>query len=172
MGPASTSPQALHGWTPEALSCSSRSCRAGTSVAQVLSWVTPCSASWFLRVVCAFLKKKVLPSRCSPQASCYLEQGAGGSCLEIALILHRRAPEHIPGFFIKKNSDIARSGLFLSWGLEVVCFEEVFLVMCAFSKKKVHSLTPVLKKSSEWCVLFGKKGALTVCSPRASCYLK
>ena len=32
--------------------------------------------------------------------------------------------------------------------------------------------TPVLKKSSEWCALFGRKSALTECSPRASCYLE
>jgi hypothetical protein len=58
VGPASTSPRALHGWTLETLSCSSRSCRAGTSVARVLSGVKPCSASWDLRVVCAFFLKQ------------------------------------------------------------------------------------------------------------------
>ena len=141
MGPVSTSPRALHGWALEASSCSFRSCRAGTSIIRVLSWVKPWTASWDLRVVCAFLKNKVLPSECSPRTSCCLGQGAGGSCLEIALILRRRAPEHILGFFIKKNSDIARSGFFLSWGLEVVYLEKVFLVTCAFSKKKVHSLS-------------------------------
>ena len=107
----------------EASSCSFRSCRAGTSVVRVLSWAKPCSASWDLRVVCIFLKKKVPPFGCSPRASCCLVQGAWGSLLEIALILHRKAPEHIPGFF-------------LSCGLEVVCFEEVFWVMCAFWRKK------------------------------------
>ena len=84
----------------------------------------------------------------------------------------------------------------MSWSLEVVCLEEVSLVTCAFSKKKVHSLsvsprascyleqkvggswilcclkTDVLKKSSEWCALFWRKSALTECSPRASCYLE
>ena len=68
-----------------------------------------------------FFEEKVLPSGCSPRSSCYLEQGAGGSCLEIALILRRKAPEHIPGFFIKKNSDIDRSGFFcreaLKWSV-------------------------------------------------------
>ena len=179
MDPAPTSPWALHGWTPEALSCSSRSCRVGTSVTRVLSWVKPCSTSWDLWVVCAFLKKKYshhvapeplvvwnkeleglvlkllwffiekLPSmypgslskelgyssvrilfivspwsglswrsllgdvrffeeksaltECSPRASCYLEQGAGGSCLEIALILHRRAPSIYPGSLSKRT---------------------------------------------------------------------
>ena len=151
MGPAPTSPRALHGWTLEALSYSFRSCRAGTSVVRVLSWAKPCSASWDLCVVCTFLKKKVLPFGCSPRASCCLAQGAGGSFLEIALILRRRAPEHIPGFFVKKSSDIAMSGFFLSCGLEVVCLEEVFWMMCAF---------------------FEEKSALTECSPRASCYLE
>ena len=151
MGPAPTSPRALHGWTSEALSCSSRSCRAGTSVARVLSWVKPCSASWDLRVECAFLKKKVLLFGCSPRASCFLIQGAGGSCLEITLILRWNVPKHVPGFFVKKNSDIARSDFFLSWVLEVVL---------------------------SWKSLFGdvrffeEKSALTECSPRASCYLE
>jgi hypothetical protein len=31
---------------------------------------------------------------------------------------------------------------------------------------------PVLKKSFEWRALFRRKGALTECSPRASCYLE
>ena len=89
-------------------------------------------------MVCTlFFEEKVLLSGCSPRASCYLEQGAGGSCLEIALILRRRAPEHIPGFFFKKNSDKAWFELFSSRGLEVVCLEEVFLVTCVFLKKKV-----------------------------------
>ena len=92
-------------------------------------------------MVCTFLKKKVLPFGCSPRASCCLAQGARGSSLEIALILRRRAPEHIPGFFVKKSSDIAMSGFFLSCGLEVACLEEVFLVMCVFLKEKVHSLS-------------------------------
>ena len=150
MGPVSTSPRALYGWALEASSCSFRSWRAGTSVVRVLSWVKPCSASWDLRVVCAFLKKKVLPSWCSPRASCYLEQGARGSYLEFVLILRRRAPEHIPGLFIKKNSDIARSGFFLSWVLEVVCLEEVFLVTCAFSKKKMYSLSVAPEPLAIW----------------------
>ena len=196
MGPAPTSPRALHGWALEASSCSFRSCQAGTSVVRVLSWAKPCSASWDLRVVCIFFEEKVLPSGCSPRASCYLEQGAGGSCLEIALILRRRAPEHILGFFIKKNSDIARSGFFLSWGLEVVYLEEVFLVTCAFSKKKVHSLSVAPKPLAIWnkkleglesyvvwkllswrsllsdVRFFEEKSALTECSLRASCYLE
>ena len=91
----------------------------------------------------------MLPSGCSPRASCYLKQGAGGSCLEIALILRRRASEHIPGLFIQKNSDIARSGFYLR-GLEVVCLEEVFLVMCTFSKKKVHSLSIAPEPLAIW----------------------
>ena len=99
---------------------------------------------------CTFLKKKVFPFGCSPRASCYLEQGARGSCLEIALIIHRRAPEHIPGFFIEKKSDIARFGFFLSSGLEVVCLEEVFLVTCAFSKKKGHSLSVAPEPLAIW----------------------
>ena len=100
-------------------------------------------------MVCTFLKKKVLPFGCSPRASCYLAQGAGGSSLEIALILRRRAPEHIPGFFIKKSSDIASSGFFLSRDLEVVCLE-VFLVTCAFLKKKGHSLSVAPEPLAIW----------------------
>ena len=146
MGPAPTSPRALHGWALEASSCSFRSCQAGTSVVRVLSWAKLCSTLWDLRVMCTFLKKKVLPFGCSPWASCYLAQGAGGSSLEIALILRRRAPKHIPGFFIKKSSDIARSGFFLSWGLEVICLDD----MCFFREKSV----------------------LIECSPQASCYLE
>ena len=98
-----------------------------------------------------FFEEKIHLAGCSPRASCYLEQGAGGSCLEIALILHRRAPEHIPGFFIKKNSDIARSGFFLSWFLEVVLSWRSLLGDMRF---------------------FEEKSALTECSPRASCYLE
>ena len=150
MGPAPTSPRALHGWVLEASSCSFKSCWAGTSIVRVLSWAKPCSALWDLHVVCTFLKKKVLSLGCSPRASCCLAQGARGSSLEIALILRRRAPEHIPGFFVKKSSDIAMSEFFLSCGLEVVCLEEVFWVMCFFEGKS----------------------ALTECSPRASCYLE
>ena len=60
-----------------------------------------------------FFEEKSALTECSPRASCYLEQRARGSSLEIALILHRRAPEHIPRLFIKKNSDIALSGFFL-----------------------------------------------------------
>ena len=117
-----------------------------------LTWVLEvvCLEEIFL-VTCAFFKEKSALTECSPRASCYLEQGARGSCLEIALILRRRAPEHILGLFIKKNSDIARSGFFLLWGLEVICLEEVFLVTCAF---------------------FKEKSALTECSPRASYYLE
>ena len=111
-----------------------------------------------------FFEEKVLPSGCSPRASCYLEQVAGGSYLEIALILRRKAPEHIPGFFIKNNLDMARSGFFLSWGLEVVYLEEVFLVTCAFLKKKVHSLSvapePLAiwnkKVGGSWIIIIGK----------------
>ena len=150
MGPAPTSPRALHGWALETSSCSFRSCRAGTCVVRVLSWAKPCSASWDLHVVCTFLKKKVLPFGCRPWASCYLAQGARGSSLKIALILRRRAPEHIPGFFVKKSSDIAMSGFFLSCGLEVVCREEVFWVMCAFLKKKVHSLSVAPEPLAIW----------------------
>ena len=76
MGPAPTSPRALHGWVLEASSCSFKSRRAGTSVVRVLSWAKPSSAWWDLCVVCTFLKKKVLPFVCSPRASCYLAQGA------------------------------------------------------------------------------------------------
>ena len=128
----------------------------------------------------------------TPRASCRLAQGAWGSYLEITLNLRRRAPEHIPRFFVKKSSDIAMSGFFLSCGLEVVYLEEVFWVMCAFLKEKVHSMsvapeplaiwnkkleglesyvvwkTAVLMKSSEWCALFRGKSALSECSPRAS----
>ena len=89
-----------------------------------------------------FLRKKILPSRCSPRASCYLEQGAEGSFLEVALIVRWS--------FVKKNSNMARSGFFLSQCLEVVCVEEVFW----------------------WRALFRRKSALTECSPRASCYLE
>ena len=151
MGPAPTSPQALHGWALEASSCSFRLCRAGISVVRVLSWAKLCSALWDLRVECTFLKKKVFPFGCSPRASCYLEQGAGGSCLEIALILRWNVPERVPRFFIKKNSDIARSGFFLSWFLEVVLSWRSLLGDVRF---------------------FKEKSALTECSPRASCCLE
>ena len=98
-----------------------------------------------------FLKTKVLPFGCSPRASCYLVQGAGGSCHEIALILHWNVPKHVPGFFVKKNSDIARSSFFLSWVLEIV-----------LSWKSLSSDVR----------FFEEKSALTECSPRASCYLE
>ena len=62
VGPVSTSPRALHGWALEASSYSFRSCRVGTSVVRVLSWVKPCSASWDLRLVNAFFEEKSTPS--------------------------------------------------------------------------------------------------------------
>ena len=117
----------------------------------MLSWAKPCSALWDLRVVCIFLKEKVPLFGCSPRTSCYLVQGAGGSCLEIALILYWNVPEHVSGFFIKKNPDIARSGFFLSWILEVVLSWRSLLGDVRF---------------------FRRKKALTECSPRASCYLE
>ena len=197
MGPAPTSPRALHGWALEASSCSFRLCRVEISVVRVLFWAKPCSALWDLRVECTFLKKKVFPFGCSLRASCYLKQGARGSCLEIALILRWNVTERVPGFFIKKNSDIARSGFFLSWFLEVVLsWRSLLADVRFFSKKKGHSLSVApeplaiwnkeleglwilccfkiadLKKSFEWCALFWKKSALTECSPRASCYLE
>ena len=149
VGPAPISPRALHSWALEALSCSFRSCRAGTSVVRVLSWVKSCSALWDLRVECTFLKKKVFPFGCSPRASCYLVQGAGGSCLEIARILRWKVPEHVPGFF-KKNSDIARSGFFLSWGLEVVLSWRSLLSDVHFFEEKVHSLSVAPEPLAIW----------------------
>ena len=136
MGPASTSPRALHGWNLEASSCSS--CRVGTRVIRVLSWVKPCSASLDLRVVCAFLKK-VHPSGCSPRASCYLEQGATGSCLD----------------------------LFLRWRSKRT---RIWLGPGSFCRKVLK--WSALKKSFLWRALFGRKSALTECSPRASYYLE
>ena len=150
MGPAPTSPRALHGWVLEASSCSFKSRWAGTSVVRVLSWAKPCSASWDLRVVYTFFEEKSTPI-------CCLVQGAGGSSLEIALILRWRAPEHVPGFFVKRSLGIAMSGFFLSCGLEVARLEEVFWVMCAFLKEKVHSLSVapslLLFRTKSWRVL-------------------
>ena len=37
-----------------------------------------------------------------------------GLLLEIALILCRKVPEHIPVFFVEKSSDLAMSEFFLS----------------------------------------------------------
>ena len=54
------------------------------------------------------------------------------------------------GSLSKKNSDIARSGFFLSWDLGVVCLEEVFLVTCAFLKKKAHSLSVAPEPLAIW----------------------
>ena len=52
---------------------------------------------------------------------------------------------HIPGFFVKKSSDIAMSEFFLSCGLE-----EVFWVMCAFLKEKVHLLSVAPEPLAIW----------------------
>ena len=184
MGPALTSPRALHGWVLEASSCSFKPCRVGTSIVRVLSWAKPCSASWDLRVVCTFLKKKVPPFGCSPRASCCLAQGAWGSFLEIFLILHWKAPRlpcwkelwfsYVRVLFVGKSSDIAMSGFFLSCGLEVVCLEEVFWVTCAFLKK-VHSLSVAPEPLAIWnkklkgleSELFERTVYLSCCSPWA-----
>ena len=162
----------------------------------MLSWAKPCSALWDLHVVCTFLKNKVLPFGCSPRASCYLVQGAGGSCLEIALILRWNVPEHVPRFFIKKNSDIAWFDFFSSWVLEVVLSWISLLGDVRFFEEKsaLTECSPwascyleqgaagswilcclkiaVLKKPFEWRALFWRKSALTECSPWASCCLK
>ena len=150
MGPAPTSPRALHGWVLQASSCSFKSRRAGTSIVRVLSWAKLCSASWDLCVVCTFLKKKVLPIGCNPWASCCLAQEAWGSFLEISLILRWKAPEHIPGFFVEKSSDLAMFGFFLSCGPEAICLEEASWVMCAFLEKKVHSLSVAPEPLAIW----------------------
>ena len=60
-------------------------------------------------MVCAFLKKKYTHLDVAPEPLAIWNKK-----LEVALIFRRRALEHIPGFFIKKNSDIARFGFFLS----------------------------------------------------------
>ena len=134
MGPASTSPRALHGWALEASSCSFRSCRVGTSVVRVLSWAKPCSASWDLRVVCTFfLKKKYSHLGVAPEPLAIWNKELEGLVLKLFWFFVERLPS-----------------IFLSWGLEVVCLEEVFLVTCAFSKKKVHSLSVAPEPLAIW----------------------
>ena len=87
-----------------------------------------------------FFEEKVHPSRCSPRASCYLEQGARGSYLKIVLILRRRAPEHIPGY----PSSFCRESL--NWFvLKKSSWWRVF-----FSKKKVHSLSVAPEHLALW----------------------
>ena len=63
-----------------------------------LSWVLEVVLSWrsLLGDVCFFEEKSAL-TECSPRASCYLEQGAGGSCLEIALSFIEIFPSVCPG---------------------------------------------------------------------------
>ena len=71
--------------------------------------------------------------------------------LEIVLILCRRTPEHIPGFFVKKSSDIAMSGFFLSCGLEVVLsFRSLLSDVRLFLKEKVHSLSVAPEPLAIW----------------------
>ena len=79
-----------------------------------------------------FFEEKVHPSGCSPRASCYLEQGAGGSSLEVALIVRRS--------FVKKNSNMARSGFFCRNVLKWSALRKSFGDM-RFFEEKVHSLS-------------------------------
>ena len=57
-------------------------------------------------VMCAFSEKKVHSLSVAPKPLAFWHKELEGLLL--------RVPEHIPGFFIKKSSDIARSGFFLS----------------------------------------------------------
>ena len=97
-----------------------------------------------------FLKKKVLPFGCSPRASCCLAQGAlrvfywnlsdssskGSRAYTHFLCWEEFGFSYVRVLFVEKSSDIAMSRFFLSCGLEVICPEEVFWVMCAFFWKK------------------------------------
>ena len=175
MGPAPTSPQALHGWVLEASSCSFKSCRAETSIVRVLSWAKPCSALWDLCVVCTFLEKKYSYLDVAPEPLAVWHKELWGSFLEIPLTLRRKVSEHIPVFFVEKSLDLAMSGFFLSCGLEVVYLEEVFWVTCTFLKKKVHSLSVAPEPLAIWnkklegleSELFERTVYLSFCSPLA-----
>jgi len=195
MGPAPISPRALHGWALEASSCSFRSCRVGTSIVRVLSWAKPCSASWDLRVLCAFLKKKYIRLGVAPEPLAIWNKELEGLTLKSFWFFVEGLPSIYPVFFKKELGYSSVRVLFivspwsgLSWRSllgDMRFFEEKSaLTECSprascYLEQKVRGSwilcclkTPVLKKSSEWCALFWRKSALTECSPRASCYLE
>ena len=79
-----------------------------------------------------FCEEKVHPSGCSPRASCYLEQGAGGSCLEVALVLIWL----VPGSFCRNV---------LKWSALRKSFGDV-----RFFEEKVHSLSVAPEPLAIW----------------------
>ena len=180
MGPAPTSPRALHGWVLEALPCSFRSCRVGTSVVQVLSWVKPYSASWDLQVVCAFLKKKHTHLGVAPEHLAIWNKELEGLVLKLLWFFVEGLPNIYRVLYKKELGYSSVRVLFvvrpwsgLSWRslLGDVCFfeEKSALTECSprascYLEQKVGGSwilcclrTPVLKKSSEWCALFRRK---------------
>ena len=76
---------------------------------------------------------------------------------------------------LKRGSDVAVFGFFLSCGPDAVCLEETFRVVCAFLEKKVHSLGVAPEPLSIWnkklegleSKLFDRTVYLSFCSPRA-----
>ena len=143
VSPASTSPRALHGWALKVLFCSFKSCWVGTNVIRVLSWVKPCSASWDLRVVSAFLKKKY-----------------------VHLVV---APEPL-AIWNKELEDLV---LKLFWLFVEVLSKRtrIWLVPGSFCRNVLK--WSALRKSSFGDVrFFEEKSALTECSLWASCYLE
>ena len=74
----------------------------------------------------------------------------------IPWVPHRQVPEH---FMVELESLLvsrlclvnqARSGFFRREALKWSCLEEVFLVTCTFSKKKVHSLSVAPEPLAIW----------------------
>jgi hypothetical protein len=121
VGPASTSPRAFHGWTWRSSCFSGFVWRIKLSPGsfKVKPWSGPVlkkSFEWR-----ALFQRKITLTKCSPQASYYLEQKVGGSWIFIVgktenLIwgyVHC-SPEHISGFFLYKNSVIGSFVIFSS----------------------------------------------------------
>ena len=119
----------------EASSCSFRSCRAGTSVVRVLSWVKSCSASWDLRVVCAFLKKKCIHLGVAPEPLAIWNKELEGLVLKLFWFLVEVLPSIYPGFLSKRTWILLGPGSFCREALK----------------------WSVLKKSSWWRALFRRK---------------
>ena len=108
----------------------------------MLSGVKPCSASWDLRVVSAFLKKKYVHLVVAPEPLAIWNKELEDLvlkllCLFVEVLSKRTRIWLVPGSFCRNV---------LKWS--------------------------ALRKSFGGVRFFEEKSALTECSPRASCYLE
>ena len=143
VGPVSTSPRALHGWALESSSYSFRSCWAGISVVRVLSWVKPCSASWDLLLVCAFLKKKYIHLSVAPEPLAIWNKKLVGLVLKLFWFL-------IQVFLSKRTRILLGPGSFWHESLKLFVLKKSSWWRALFSRKKVHSLSVAPEPLAIW----------------------